>query len=106
MNLDAKPTETDIVLVHDKILMSLLAAKGIMADHIFMTGWPSEPPEYKREAYMAYKQTTEVKQLIEAFEKRKVTVDLDEYLVSAWELELYFGGIEYKPSESKGTENE
>ena len=106
MELDAKPTETNIVLVNDKILMAVLGANGIKPAHIFMTGWPSEPPEYLRKTYMAYEQTNNVKRIVEAFQQRKVTVDLDEYLVSAMELEGYIGDIDYRPSETKGIANE
>lgn len=106
MNLDAKPTETEIVLVHDKILMALLGAKGIKSVHTFLTGWPDGLPEFQREVYMAYEQTSNVKQLIQDFEERKVSVNLDDYLVSAMELEHYIGDIDYIPRYMESTVNE
>ncbi len=99
MELNAKPTELDLVLVHDKILMAVLGAKGIKPVHFFLTGMPSEPPEYERQVYFAYKYTTEIEMIIDDFRERKVFINLDEYLVSAMELEGCIGEIEYTPSE-------
>jgi hypothetical protein len=97
MEFNAKPTETDIVLVHDKILMALLGANGIKPVHVCMTGWPNEPHGFERESYLAYRHTLKVVQLIEEFEQRKVNVNLNDYLDSATELEGYLGEIVYWP---------
>jgi hypothetical protein len=106
MELNAKLTETDIVLVNDKILMALIGANGIKPVHVFMTGWPYEPSDFVREVYMAYKQTYRVKHLIKTFKAREVTVSLEDYLSSAQELEGYVGDMTYWPEQKKGFENE
>lgn len=98
MELDAKSTETNMVLVHDKILMSLMGANGIKPVHIFTTGWPGEPPDFRRETYLAYKQTDQVKKILNTFENRGVTVNLDKYLDSAQELQNYLGEMVYWPA--------
>lgn len=102
MELDAKPTEENIVLVHDKILMALLGANGIKPIHIFRTGWPGEPAD-ESETYLAYKPTMDFAQFQKGYEDGTVIVNLSEYLTSAAELEWRIGKIEYVP---KGNENE
>lgn len=106
MELNAKPTETDIVLVHDKILMALLAANGVMGSHTFSTGWPDDPSEVEREVYVAYEHTSQVKHLIKSFEAREITVNLDDYLSAADELENYVGKITYMPTMQEGAKDE
>lgn len=106
MELDSKPTETNMVLVNDKFLMALLAAEGILASHIFVTGWPSEPQEYTRDFYMAYKQTEQVKHLIKSYEAKTATVNLEAYLSAEDELGNNVGRMTYLPREFAGTENE
>jgi len=99
MDMEAKPIEENIILVHDKILMALFGANGIKPVHVLMTGWPSEPPCFERVNYLAYRHTQQVKEIIQEFEQRKATVNLDDYLDSATELEAYLGETVYMPKD-------
>lgn len=106
MELNAKPIETDMVLVHDKILIAIIGANSIKPVHMFTTGWELDGPNEIKEPYAAYKQTKKVKELIQEFEEQRVNVDLKDYMDSFSELESYFGEIVYLPIQQIGTENE
>jgi hypothetical protein len=106
MELNAKPTEYNIVVVHDKILMALLGAYGIKPLHMFTTGWHPDNPTEIREQYAAYEGSSDVIQISIDYKEKTIAVHLDDYLSSADELENYVGRISYIPSGMKGTENE
>lgn len=98
MEIDAKPAISNIVLVNDKFLMALLGSHDIKPVHVFSSGWPSNPEEYTRKLFMAYRETDQIKHLIKTFENRTVTVNLDAYLMSEDELNAYqVGHMKYKP---------
>jgi hypothetical protein len=103
MEYDAKPTLTNIVLVNDKFLMSVLGANNIKPVEILVTGWPNVSTDFIRECYMAYEQTAQVKHLIEEYKARTITVELDSYLASQEELGNNLGQMMYMPKEWEKT---
>lgn len=105
MELDAKPTEENIVLVHDKILIALLGASGFKPVKLLTTGWPCDNPKDPKEPYAAYSQTVDMLQYLKGYEDGTVLVNLKDYLDSAQELEGWLGKIEYWPT-IRGVENE
>jgi hypothetical protein len=100
MQLDAKPNEENIVIVHDKYLMAALGAKGIKPILICASGWPVESPEYKREKYMAFRHKLEVQDYIDQFERHTLDVNLKEFLDHFSEFEAHEGMIVYSPKQS------
>lgn len=105
MDFDAKPTETNIVLIYDRILMSVLGANGIIPVDSFTCGWPDDDPKLMKKICLAYRQTEKLERLIKAFERREITVNLDEYLESAAEIDGRFGSIIYMPKETEANNN-
>jgi hypothetical protein len=78
--------------------MALMGAKGIKPVLHLTTGWPDGDPNFVREPYLAYIHNLEVYELIEQFQQRKVSVNLNDYLASADEIENYLGEIVYLPN--------
>lgn len=97
MDIKAQPSEENIILVNDKILIALLAANNIRPVKILSTGWPLEPRDFQRDCYMAYRHTLQVVELIEQYDQRKVSVTLFDFLDSVWELEVQTEDIQYHP---------
>lgn len=105
MDFDAKPTETNIVLIYDRVLMSVLGANGIKPIDSFTLGWPDDDPKLIKKICLAYRQTEKLEHLIKAFDKRDITINLDEYLESAAEIDGRFGRIIYNSKDTEGYEN-